>query len=151
VKDEGATGPNKERQEAPHAHWIGVTPGNLFAFVADLGLDEIMMYRFDANKGSLVPHEPAFATLDPGAGPRHIAIHPNGRFVYAVNELKSTVTVFSSAAQKKNQPYLVLKQQVSLLPQTFPDGTMRRKSPCILMASSCMRRTGVTTASLSSP
>src|SRR5467141_2704922 len=81
VKDEGATGPNKERQEAPHAHWIGVTPGNLFAFVADLGLDEIMMYRFDANKGALVPHEPAFATLDPGAGPRHIAIHPNGRFV----------------------------------------------------------------------
>ena len=119
VKDEGATGPNKERQEAPHAHWIGVTPGNLFAFVADLGLDEIMMYRFDANKGALVPHEPAFATLDPGAGPRHIAIHPNGRFVYAVNELKSTVTVFSSAAQKKNQPYLVLKQQVSLLPQNF--------------------------------
>jgi len=119
VKDEGATGPNKERQEAPHAHWIGVTPGNLFAFVADLGLDEIMMYRFDANKGSLVPHEPAFATLDPGAGPRHIAIHPNGRFVYAANELKSTVTVFSSAAQKKNQPYLVLKQQVSLLPQNF--------------------------------
>src|SRR5467141_559280 len=119
VKDEGATGPNKERQEAPHAHWIGVTPGNLFAFVADLGLDEIMMYRFDANKGALVPHEPAFATLDPGAGPRHIAIHPNGRFVYALNELKSTVTVFSSAAQKKNQPYLVLKQQVSLLPQNF--------------------------------
>src|SRR6266853_1699942 len=119
VKDQGATGPNKERQEAPHAHWIGVTPGNLFAFVADLGLDEIMMYRFDANKGSLVPHEPAFATLDPGAGPRHIAIHPNGRFVYAANELKSTVTVFSSAAQKKNQPYLVLKQQVSLLPQNF--------------------------------
>jgi len=77
------------------------------------------MYRFDANKGALVPHEPAFATLDPGAGPRHIAIHPNGRFVYAVNELKSTVTVFSSAAQKKNQPYLVLKQQVSLLPQNF--------------------------------
>jgi 6-phosphogluconolactonase len=66
-----------------------------------------------------VPHEPAFATLDPGAGPRHIAIHPNGRFVYAANELKSTVTVFSSAAQKKNQPYLVLKQQVSLLPQNF--------------------------------
>src|SRR6267378_675396 len=119
VKDQGATGPDKERQEGPHAHWIGVTPGNLFAFVADLGLDEIMMYRFDANKGSLVPHEPAFATLDPGAGPRHIAIHPNGRFVYAVNELKSTVTVMSSAAQKKNQPYLVLKQQVSLLPQNF--------------------------------
>src|SRR6266404_2150435 len=119
VKDQGATGPNKERQEAPHAHWIGVTPGNRFAFVADLGLDEIMMYRFDENKGSLVPHEPAFAKLDPGAGPRHIAMHPSGRFVYVVNELKSSVTIFSSAAQKKNQPYLVLKQQVSLLPQNL--------------------------------
>ena len=119
VKDQGATGPNKERQEAPHAHWIGVTPGNRFAFVADLGLDKIMMYRFDENKGSLVPHEPAFAKLDPGAGPRHIAMHPSGRFVYVVNELKSSVTTFSSAAQKKNQPYLVLKQQVSLLPNNF--------------------------------
>src|SRR5712692_3969247 len=119
VKDQGATGPNKERQEAPHAHWIGVTPGNLFAFVADLGLDEIMMYRFDGNTGSLVPHEPAFATLDPGAGPRHVALHPSGRFVYVVNELKSTVTVFSSAAQKKNQPYLVPQQQISALPKNF--------------------------------
>ncbi len=119
VKDQGATGPNKERQEAPHAHWIGVTPGNLFAFVADLGLDEIMMYRFDGNTGSLVPHEPAFATLDPGAGPRHVALHPSGRFVYVMNELKSTVTVFSSAAQKKNQPYLVPQQQISALPKNF--------------------------------
>ena len=119
VKDQGATGPNKERQEAPHAHWIGVTPGNLFAFVADLGLDEVLMYRFDANKGSLVPHEPAFAALEAGAGPRHIAIHSNGRFVYVLNELKSTVTVFSSAAEKKNQPYLVLKQEISALPKNF--------------------------------
>jgi 6-phosphogluconolactonase len=119
IKDQGALGPNKERQEAPHAHWIGVTPGNLFVFVADLGLDQIMIYRFDAGKGSLVPHEPAFATVEPGAGPRHVAIHPSGRFVYTVNELKSTVTVFSSAAQKKNQPYLVLKQQVSMLPKDF--------------------------------
>jgi len=119
IKDQGVMGPNKERQEAPHAHWIGVTPGNLFVFVADLGLDEIMMYRFDESKGSLVPHQPAFAMLDPGAGPRHIAIHPSGRFVYVVNELKSTVAVFSSAAQKKNQPYLVLKQHISLLPKNF--------------------------------
>jgi 6-phosphogluconolactonase len=119
VKDQGATGPNKERQEAPHAHWIGVTPDNLFALVADLGLDEVLMYRFDANKGSLVPHDPALLTLEAGAGPRHIAIHPDGRFVYVLNELKSTVTVFSSAAEKKNQPDLVLKQQISALPKDF--------------------------------
>ena len=119
VKDQGATGPNKERQEAPHAHWIGVTPGNLFVLVADLGLDEVLMYRLDESQGLLLPHEPAFATLDPGAGPRHIAIHPSGRFVYVLNELKSTVTVFSVAAQKKNQPYLVRRQQVPALPKNF--------------------------------
>jgi 6-phosphogluconolactonase len=119
VKDQGSTGPNKERQEAPHAHWIGVTPGNLFVLVADLGLDEVLKYRFDESKGLLLPHEPAFAPLDPGAGPRHIAIHPSGRFVYVLNELKSTVTVFSVAAQNKNQPYLVRRQQVSALPKNF--------------------------------
>jgi 6-phosphogluconolactonase len=110
---------NKERQEGPHAHWIGVTPGNLFVLVADLGLDEVLLYRFDESKGLLLPHEPAFAPLDPGAGPRHIAIHPSGRFVYVLNELKSTVTVYSVAAQKKNQPYLVRRQQVSALPKNF--------------------------------
>src|SRR6266849_10833869 len=119
VKDQGATGPNKERQEAPHAHWIEVSSDNRFAFVADLGLDEVLMYRLDESQGLLLPHEPAFATLDPGAGPRHIAIHPSGRFVYVLNELKSTVTVFSVAAQKKNQPYLVRRQQVPALPKDF--------------------------------
>src|SRR6266849_5431705 len=81
VKDQGATGPNKERQEAPHAHWIEVSSDNRFAFVADLGLDEVLMYRLDATSGTLIPNEPAFARLKAGFGPRHLAFHPNGRFV----------------------------------------------------------------------
>src|SRR5712692_8003507 len=71
VKDQGATGPNKERQEAPHAHWIETSPDNRFALVADLGLDEVLVYKFDATSGALTPNEPAFARLKAGSGPRH--------------------------------------------------------------------------------
>src|SRR6266481_8589785 len=71
VKDQGTTGPNNERQEAPHAHWIETSPDNRFALVADLGLDEIMMYKFDGTSGTLTPNEPAFARLKAGSGPRH--------------------------------------------------------------------------------
>jgi 6-phosphogluconolactonase len=119
VKDQGTTGPNKERQEAPHAHWIDVTTGNRLVLVADLGLDVVLMYGFDENKGLLLPYEPAFSALDPGAGPRHVAMHPSGRFVYVLSELNSTVTVFSAGAQKKNHPYLVRRQIVPALPKDF--------------------------------
>jgi 6-phosphogluconolactonase len=91
----GNLGPNKERQEAPHAHWVHVSPDNRFVFAADLGLDAILSYRFDATKGTLTPNDPSFAKLNPGAGPRHVAFSPNGKFVYVVSELNSTVTAFS--------------------------------------------------------
>ena len=86
---------NKERQEGPHAHWIETTPDNRFAIAVDLGLDELLVYRFDAKTGSLTPNDPPFAKLDPGAGPRHLGFDPNGRFAYVVNELQSTITTFS--------------------------------------------------------
>jgi 6-phosphogluconolactonase len=86
---------NKERQAGPHAHWIETTPDNRFAIAVDLGLDELLVYRFDASKGSLTPNDPPYAGLDPGVGPRHLAFHPNGHFAYVVNELKSTVTAFT--------------------------------------------------------
>src|SRR5208282_3317815 len=86
---------NKERQEGPHAHWIETTPDNRFAIAVDLGLDELLVYRFDASKGSLTPNDPPYARLDPGAGPRHLAFHPDGKFVYVVNELQSSITAFS--------------------------------------------------------
>src|SRR5687767_3873128 len=62
---------NKSRQEAPHAHSINLDKDNRFAFVADLGLDKVLVYRFDASKGSITPNEPDAATVGPGAGPRH--------------------------------------------------------------------------------
>src|SRR5206468_8758365 len=98
--DGGKLGPNKERQAGPHAHWIETSPDNRFALVADLGLDEVLVYKFDASKGTLTPNEPAFAGLKAGSGPRHLAFHPNGKFVFAVSELSSTATSIEYNAKK---------------------------------------------------
>ena len=89
---------NKERQEGPHAHWIGTSPDNRFALAADLGLDEVLIYRFYAAKGTLTPNDPPFAKLNPGSGPRHVAFHPNGKFAYVLGEMEDTVTAFAYKA-----------------------------------------------------
>lgn len=86
---------NKERQEGPHAHWIGVSPDNRFALVCDLGLDDVMVYHLDLERGSLTPNNPPFTGVKPGAGPRHLAFHPNGKFAYVLSEMAATVTAFS--------------------------------------------------------
>jgi 6-phosphogluconolactonase len=83
-----------QRQTGPHSHAIGVSPDNRYVLIADLGLDKVFINRFDANKGSLTSMMPPFASLHPGAGPRQFVFHPNGRFLYVVNELQSTLTVF---------------------------------------------------------
>ncbi len=88
-------GADPKRQEGPHAHSIDLSPDNRFAFVDDLGLDELLTYKFDSSKGSLTPNDPPFAKLDPGSGPRHFALHPNGKFAYVVSEIKGTVTAFA--------------------------------------------------------
>jgi 6-phosphogluconolactonase len=85
---------NKARQESAHAHWIETTPDNRFAIAVDLGLDKLLVYHFDASKGSLTPNDPPYASLDPGAGPRHLAFRPDGKFAYVVNELQSSITAF---------------------------------------------------------
>lgn len=107
---------NRERQEAPHAHWIDVSPDNRFALVADLGLDQVLVYRLDPAKGSLAANNPAFARVAPGAGPRHFAFHPSGRFAYVINEIQSTVTAFAWDAASG-----VLKslQTIATLPKDF--------------------------------
>jgi 6-phosphogluconolactonase len=83
------------RQAEPHAHSINLDPTERFALVADLGLDRIVVYRLDRDNRKLVPNEPAYASLDPGAGPRHLEFHPNHRFVFVINELASTITAFA--------------------------------------------------------
>jgi 6-phosphogluconolactonase len=86
---------NRERQREPHPHGIAVDRANRFAYVTDLGLDKILIYRFDAERGSLDAASPAFAPVQPGSGPRHIAIHPGGRFAYVINEMACTISTFS--------------------------------------------------------
>ena len=84
-----------ERQEGPHAHQITVSPDNRFALAADLGLDKVLVYRFDAARGTLTPNDPPSASVTPGLGPRHFAFDPSGRVVYLLNEIESSVTTFS--------------------------------------------------------
>jgi 6-phosphogluconolactonase len=88
-------GANPQRQEGPHAHSIDLSPDNRLAFVDDLGLDELLVYKFDSTKGTLTPNDPPFVKLDAGAGPRHFVLHPSGKFAYVVAEMASTVTAFS--------------------------------------------------------
>jgi 6-phosphogluconolactonase len=85
---------NPERQQGPHAHCIALSPDNRFAVVADLGLDQLLVYSFDAAKGTLGA-KPQIVKAAPGAGPRHLVFSPNGRFLYAINELQSTVVAYS--------------------------------------------------------
>ncbi len=80
------------RQKGPHAHSINLDAANRFAFVADLGLDKVLIYKFTAKKGSLGESKTKAITLAPGAGPRHFAFHPSRKFAYVINEMKSTIT-----------------------------------------------------------
>ncbi len=107
---------NPRRQTAPHAHSINVAPDNRFAFAADLGLDKVLVYRFDAAQGSLQPADPPFASVQPGAGPRHFAFHPSGKFAYVINELHSTVTAFE---YEPHSGRLTAIQTISTLPSDF--------------------------------
>jgi 6-phosphogluconolactonase len=107
---------NRERQESAHAHWIEVTPDNHFALAADLGTDQVRVYRFDAKKGSLTPSQPPFAKLMPGSGPRHVALSRDGKFVYVLSELKSTVSAFKYDPKLGT---LLALQTISALPEEF--------------------------------
>jgi 6-phosphogluconolactonase len=109
-------GPDPKRQEAPHAHSIDLSPDNRFAIVDDLGLDETLVYKFDSAKGSLTLHDPPFAKADAGAGPRHFAFNPNGKFGYVINEMGSTIAVFDYDA---TGGVLHPAQTISTIPKGF--------------------------------
>jgi 6-phosphogluconolactonase len=99
VQHEGSS-VNPRRQEAPHAHSINTDRESRFAFAADLGLDRVLIYRLDSEQGTLTPNDPPYASVKPGAGPRHFAFHPGGRYAYVINELDSTLTAFSYDAAR---------------------------------------------------
>ncbi len=115
VRNEGS-GPNRARQQGPHAHDVVFSPDNRFLLLADLGLDKIFVYRFDAASGKITPNDPPSASVAPGAGVRHMAFHPKGNALYAINELNNTITAFQYDAAKG---VLSQFQTISTLPEGF--------------------------------
>jgi len=91
---------DKGRQEAPHAHSVNLDAANKFAVVADLGLDKVLVYKFDSASGKISANDPPSVSMAPGSGPRHFAFHPNGKFAYVNNEMLSTLTAMSYDADK---------------------------------------------------
>jgi len=108
------SGPDKERQEGPHAHCVKFGPSSLL-FASDLGLDKVFMYEVDIDGNRLIPATPSHVSVEPGAGPRHFTFHPKRGDLYVVNEMASTVSVFRSnpaGARRRTQT-------ISTLPEGF--------------------------------
>ncbi len=105
---------NPRRQAGPHAHSLNFSPDNRFAYVCDLGLDQVLIYKADPETGALTPNEPAFTRTPAGGGPRHLAFHPNGKFVFVNNEITMSATVF---ALNQETGALTEVETVSTLPE----------------------------------
>lgn len=88
---------NAGRQNAAHAHWTGFSPDERFAFVPDLGMDKVVIYRVDTQKSRIEPH--GFGVVPPGGGPRHMKFHTSGKWAYVLNELDLSITQFDYDAE----------------------------------------------------
>jgi 6-phosphogluconolactonase (cycloisomerase 2 family) len=126
-QDEGAVGPTHATSappgsfaisghDRPHAHMIQADAAGRFVLASDLGLDRIFVWEFDVKKGTLSPNDPAWVPLPPGDGPRHFAFHPNGHWLYSLQEEGSTLAAFDYDAVKGR---LTPKQTLSSLPKGF--------------------------------
>jgi 6-phosphogluconolactonase (cycloisomerase 2 family) len=126
-KDAGKVGPTKATNAPPgsfafsghdrtHAHMIQADPAGRFVLHADLGLDTIFVWKFDEQKGVLTPGDPPSVALPPGDGPRHFHFHPNGRWLYSIQEEGSTLVLFDYDAEKGR---LASRQTISTLPPGF--------------------------------
>jgi len=120
IQHEGSS-VDKIRQASPHAHSINLSSDNKFAYAADLGLDRVMIYKFDAKQHMLSPAKQPAAFVTPGGGPRHFAIHPSGKFAWTNNEMTMVVTGFS---RQPDDGSLHAIQEIS----TIPGGFEGRKS-----------------------
>ena len=126
-QDEGGIGPARATNAPPgshafsghdhtHAHMIQADPSGRFVLHVDLGLDRIFVWKFDEQRGALSPNDPASVTLPPGDGPRHFHFHPNGRWLYSIQEEGSTLVLFDFDAQTGS---LTSRQTISTLPPEF--------------------------------
>jgi 6-phosphogluconolactonase len=107
---------NPTRQAGPHAHSMTIDPDNRFVLACDLGLDQVLVYRFDPAKATLVANDPPFVAVKPGLGPRHLAFHPSGRVVFLISEMGSALTAFTYDAKRGTLKEL---QTISTLPEKF--------------------------------
>src|SRR6185369_1951201 len=110
------TGPNTARQEGPHAHSSIFTPDNQYVIIADLGIDQLVFYKFDSTNGKLAYHRSIHS--QPGAGPRHLVFHPNDKWFYAANELASSVAFYEYDDANGS---LMEKQSLSTIPSDSPE------------------------------
>ena len=126
-KDAGTVGPRKavnappgsfafSGHDQPHAHMIQADLAGRFVLHADLGLDQIFVWKFDDRTGALTPNDPPSVALPPGDGPRHFAFHPNARWLYSIQEEGSNIVLFDYDAAKGR---LAAKQTISSLPPGF--------------------------------
>lgn len=109
-------GINPERQEGPHVHSAMVSPDNRFLYVADLGIDRVMIYELDSSSGMLKPATIPYAEVEPGSGPRHFEIQPDGKTLFLADELSSTTSVFSRDTVNGS---LTEIQRISSIPEGF--------------------------------
>ena len=107
---------DQRRQSGPHAHSVNISRDNRFLIVTDLGLDEVLVYRFHAMEGSLTPHDPPFIKMAPGSGPRHFTFSPDGKSAWVLNEMNATVT---SLSYDETLGRFTNRQTVSTVPGDF--------------------------------
>ncbi len=110
------TSANPQRQAGPHAHCVTFDPAGQFVFACDLGLDKVLSYRLDPDQGLLHPNTVPWASVPPGAGPRHLCFTPDGRHAYLICEMGSRIIAF---AYEPAQGALDEVQSVSTLPDGF--------------------------------
>ena len=118
VIDHEGSSVNQDRQKGPHPHMITVGPNNKFVLVPDLGADKIFVYKFDDKKGVLEPNDFPFVKAHPGAGPRHLAFHPDKNYCYVLNELNATVTSYQ---WDPSSGVLTEIQTLGTLPKNFQE------------------------------
>lgn len=119
LRHEGC-GPNKERQEKAHAHFVSLVPEEKYLCAVDLGIDKLMLYRYDSSTGRLTLDQDRSLSIRPGSGPRHMAFHPDSNFAYLVNELSSDIVVLKYSPRDFT---FKEEQYISTLPEGYTGET----------------------------